>query len=68
VSDVKDPSAKAIALSGKFYSEVWINGGREMVDEAVRQNEKESHIASEEARRAEEFTERERRIGMFVMS
>jgi hypothetical protein len=68
VSDVKDPSAKAIALSGKFYSEVWINGGREMVDESVRQNEKESHIASEEARRAEEFTERERRIGMFVMS
>jgi hypothetical protein len=39
-----------------------------MVDEAIRQNEKESHIASEEARRAEEFTERERRIGMFVMS
>jgi hypothetical protein len=24
-SDIKDPSAEAIALSGKFYSEVWMN-------------------------------------------
>jgi hypothetical protein len=31
-----------------------MNGGQEMADEAIRQNEKESHIASEEARRAEE--------------
>jgi hypothetical protein len=29
-----------------------MNGGREMAEEAIRQNEKESHIASEEARRA----------------
>jgi hypothetical protein len=28
--DVKDPLAEAIALSGKFYSKVWMNGGREM--------------------------------------
>jgi hypothetical protein len=67
-SDVKDPSAEAIALIGKFYSEVWMNGGREMADESIRQNEKESHIASEEARRAKEAAERERRIGMFVIS
>jgi hypothetical protein len=67
-SDAKDPSAEAIALSGKFYSEVWLNGGREIVDEAIRKNERESHIASEEARRAEEATEREMRICMFVMS
>ena len=32
-----------------------------MVDGAIRQNEKESHIASEEARRAEEAAERKRR-------
>ena len=68
MSDVKDPSAKAIALSGKFYSEVWMNGGRETTDKAIRQNEKESHIASEEARRAEDVAEHERLIGMFVMS
>jgi hypothetical protein len=67
-SEVKDPSAKAIALSEKFYSEVWMNDGREIADGAIRQNEKESHIALEEARRAEEVVERERSIGMFVMS
>ena len=38
-----------------------------MVDEAIRKNEKESHITLEEARRAEEVAEHERCIGMFVM-
>jgi hypothetical protein len=68
VSDIKDPSTEAIALSRKFYSEVWMNGSREMADEAIRQNKKESHIVSGEARRVEEAAERERCIGMFVMS
>jgi hypothetical protein len=39
--DVKEPSAEAIALGGKFYSEVWLNGGREIADEAIRQSEEE---------------------------
>jgi hypothetical protein len=39
-----------------------MNGGREIADDAIRQNEEESHRASEEARRVEEATERERRI------
>jgi hypothetical protein len=39
-SDIKDPSAEAIALSGKFYSEVWLKGGREIADEAIRQKRK----------------------------
>jgi hypothetical protein len=26
-NDIKEPSAKAIALGGKFYSEVWMNDG-----------------------------------------
>jgi hypothetical protein len=66
-SDIKDPSVEAIALSGKFYSEVWLEGGREIADNTIRQNEKESHTALEEARIAEEAVERERRIGIFVM-
>jgi hypothetical protein len=66
-NDIKNPSAKAIALSGKFYSEVWLNGGREVEDEAIRQNEEESHIALEEARKAEEAAKRERLIGIFVV-
>jgi F0F1-type ATP synthase membrane subunit b/b' len=41
-----------------------MNGGREIADEAIRQNEEEAHRASEEARRN---VERERRIVMFVL-
>jgi hypothetical protein len=64
--DIKNPSAEASTLGGKFYSDVWMKGGREMADEAIRKNEKESHDAREEAKRAEEATERARRIGTFT--
>jgi hypothetical protein len=67
VNDIKDPSAEAIALSGKFYSEAWLNSGREVADVAIRQNEEESHTALEEARKAEEVAEHERLIGIFVV-
>jgi hypothetical protein len=66
--DIKNPSAEASALSGKFYSEVWLKGGREKVaNEAIRRKEKETHDASEEARRAEEAAERARLIGMHLL-
>jgi hypothetical protein len=67
VTDIKDPSAEATALSGKFYSEVWMNGDREIEDKAIWRNEEESHLALEEARKAEEVAEHERRIGTFVI-
>jgi hypothetical protein len=38
-NDIKEPSAEPIALGGKFYSEVWMNDGREIADEAIRKNE-----------------------------
>jgi hypothetical protein len=44
VEDSKDPSVEASTLGGRFYSDVWMKGGREMVDEAIRKNEK-SHDA-----------------------
>jgi hypothetical protein len=66
-NDIKDPSTKATTLGGKFYSEVWMNVGQEIADEAIRQSEEESHLSSEEARKAEEVAERERRIGTFVI-
>jgi hypothetical protein len=44
-----------------------MNGGRKMADEAIRRNEEESHLASEEARKAKEATERERHISTFVI-
>jgi hypothetical protein len=45
-----------------------VNGGRKIAYEAIRQNEKESHTALEEARKAKEAIEHERLIGMFVMT
>jgi hypothetical protein len=65
-SDIKNPSAEATTLSGKFYSEVWLKGGREIADEAIRKNE-ESHTALEEAKKAEEVVEHARLIGIFVV-
>jgi hypothetical protein len=61
--DIKNPSVEASALGGKFYSEVWMKGGREIVDEAIKKNEKESHDAQEEAKQVEEAAERARLIG-----
>ena len=39
-NDIKDPSAEATALGGKIYSKVWLKGGQEIADEAIRKNEK----------------------------
>jgi hypothetical protein len=39
-NDIKNPSSKAAALSGKFYSEVWLKGVREIADEAIRKMRK----------------------------
>ena len=43
-----------------------MNDGREIADEAIKQSEEVSHLASEEARKAKEATEREKRIIMLV--
>jgi hypothetical protein len=67
VNDIREPSAEATALGEKFFYEVWMNDGREIADEAIKQSGEESHLASEEARKAEEASERERRISMFVI-
>jgi ribosomal protein S3 len=66
-NDIEEPSAEATTLGGKFYSKVWMNDGREIANEAIRQSEEESHLALEEARKAKEATERERRIGALVI-
>jgi hypothetical protein len=41
--DTKEPSVEASLLGGRFYSDVWMKGSREMADEAIKKNEKESH-------------------------
>jgi hypothetical protein len=68
VENTKDPSAEATLMGRKFYSDVWMKGGRELADEAIKKNEKESHEAREEAKRAEEAVERARCIGFLIVS
>jgi hypothetical protein len=59
----KDPSAEATLMGGKFYNEVWVNGGREMAHEIIKKSEKDINDARAEARQAEEAAEREKHIG-----
>jgi hypothetical protein len=62
VDDTKDPSAQATLMGGKFFNDVWVNGGREMAHEIIKKSEKDTHDARAEARQAEEATEHKRRI------
>jgi hypothetical protein len=64
IDDTKDPIAEATLVGGKFYSDVWVNGGRELANEIIKKNEKDTHDAREEAKKAEEAAEREKRIGI----
>jgi hypothetical protein len=64
VDDIKDPSAEAILMVGKFFTDIWENGGREMAHEIIKKSEKDIHDAREAAKKAEEAAERERRIGI----
>jgi hypothetical protein len=64
VDDTKDPSAEATLMGGKFYNDVWVNGGREMTHEIIKKSEKDIHDARAEARQAEEAAERKKRIGI----
>jgi hypothetical protein len=64
VDDTKDPSAEAILMGGKFYNDIWVNGGREMAHEFMKKSEKDIHDAQVQAKQAEEAAERERRIGI----
>jgi hypothetical protein len=64
INDTKDPSAEATLVGGKFYSDVSVNGGRELANEIIKKNEKDTHDAREEARRTEEAAKRERRKGI----
>jgi hypothetical protein len=66
VDDTEDPSTEVSTLGGRFYSDVWMKGGREMADEAIRKNEKESHDAQEEAKRSKEASKRARLLGTFT--
>jgi hypothetical protein len=64
VDDTKDPLAEASLMGGKFYTDIWANGGREIAHEIMKKSEKDIHDARVQAKQAEEAAERERRIGI----
>jgi hypothetical protein len=66
VDDTKDPSAEASLVGGKFYTDIWANGGREMAHEIMKKSEKDIHEAREAAKKAEEATKCERQIGIVL--
>jgi hypothetical protein len=64
VDDTKDPSAEASLIGGKFFTDIWENGGRGMAHEIIKKSEKDTHDASEATKAAEKAMELERRIGI----
>jgi hypothetical protein len=64
IEDIKDPSAEASLVGGKFFTNIWENGGREMAQEIIRKSEKGIHDARDVAKVAEKSVDLERRIGI----
>jgi hypothetical protein len=62
--DIKDPSAEASMIDGKFCTDIWDNGGREMAQEIIQKSEKGIHNARKVAEAAEKSTEPEGQIGI----
>jgi hypothetical protein len=63
IEDTKDPSAEASLVGGKFFTDIWENGGRRMAHEIIKRSEKDTHDAREATKAAEKTAELERRIG-----
>jgi hypothetical protein len=40
IEESKDPSAKATLVGRKFYSDVWVNDGRELANEIIKRMKK----------------------------
>ena len=53
IEGIKDPSAEASLVGGKFFTDIWENGGREMAQEIIRKSEKGIHDARKVAEAAE---------------
>jgi hypothetical protein len=64
IEDTKDPSAEASLVGGKFFTDIWENGGREMAQEIIRKSEKDTHDTREATEAAEKTVDLERRIGI----
>jgi hypothetical protein len=61
--DIKDPSAEASLVGGKFFTDIWDNGGREMAQEIIRKSEKGIHDARKVAEATEKSADPEEQLG-----
>ena len=61
--DVKDPSAEASVVGGKFFTDIWNDGGRGMAREIIERSEKGIHDARRVADAAERSREPEGQLG-----
>jgi hypothetical protein len=43
IDDTKDPSTEASLIGGKFFINIWENGGQGMAHEIIKKNEKDIH-------------------------
>jgi cell division septum initiation protein DivIVA len=64
IDDTKDPSTEASLIGGKFFTDIWENGGRGMAHEIIKKSEKDTHDARKTTKAAEKTAELERRIGV----
>jgi hypothetical protein len=62
--DIKDTSAEASLVGGKFFTDISENGVREMAQEIIRRSEKGIHVARKVAEAAEKSADLEGRIGI----
>jgi hypothetical protein len=62
--DIKDPLAEASQVGGKFFTDIWDNGDREMAQEIIQRSEKDIHDARKVAEAAEKSTGPEGQIGI----
>jgi hypothetical protein len=60
VDDMKDPSAEASLIGGKFFTDIWENGGRGMAHEIIKKSEKDTHDARETTKATEKATNSKR--------
>jgi len=61
--DIKDPSAEASVVAGKFFTDIWNDGGRGMAQEIIERSEKGIHEARKVAETVEKSREPEGQLG-----
>jgi hypothetical protein len=64
IDDTKDPSAESSIVGGKFFTDIWENGGRGVAHEIIKKSEKDTHDARVATKAAEKAAELERWIGI----